>query len=173
MLSYRQLTRSFFAWSNSFILGLCLVNPTLANAGPSSQNQTEVNRLNTGKVANQSILSDGAYLFGQSDQPEQLGEEYIVFQVKGDKLLGAFYMPSSEFSCFSGFIVGNHLKLGIVDPYENVVYPYAIALEPASPIAATRDASMRNSVGLEGYQRLSQLSSLDHHILGICLNQVE
>ena len=174
MSSYFQnLARCLFALSNRFILSLLITYPALANAEVSSFNQTTVNHSSTVIVANQSLLSDGAYLFGQSDQPDQLGEEYIVFQVKGDRLLGAFYMPSSEFSCFSGVIVGNHLKLAILDPYENVVYPYAIALEPASPIATTHPPPMKNSVGLEGYQRLAKLSSLDHHILGICLNQVE
>ena len=152
---------------------LTIAYPSLANTDVTSLNQAETNYSRAEMVANQSVLSDGAYLFGQSDQPEQLGEEYIVFQVKGERLLGAFYMPNSEFSCFSGVIVGNQLKLAILDPYENVVYPYAIALEPASPIAATHQPKMKNAIGLEGYQRLSQLSRLDHHILGICLNQVE
>ena len=174
MSSYKNLTQCLFACSNSLMLGLLsIAYPALANTDISPLNQAENDYSRREMVANQSVFSDGAYLFGQSDQPEQLGEEYVVFQVKGERLLGAFYMPNSEFSCFSGVIVGNHLKLAILDPYENVVYPYAIALEPASPIAATHPAKMKNVVGLEGYQRLAQLSSLDHHILGICLNQVE
>ena len=45
---------------------------------------------------------DGIYLYGQSPQPNQLGQGYVLFQRQQGKVTGALYMPQSEFSCFEG-----------------------------------------------------------------------
>ena len=36
-------------------------------------------------------LKDGTYLYGQSPQREELGQEYLVFKVNAGKATGAFY----------------------------------------------------------------------------------
>lgn len=123
-------------------------------------------------LSNYSPLADGTYLYGQSDKPEQIGKEYLVFQVQDGKVIGAIYLPQSEFSCFSGTIGDRAMKLSIIDPYDNTVYPYMIALQERSSVA-TASGQLARTVGLEGYQQLPQLSNLDRHILGICLNQVD
>lgn len=172
MLFVKTLSRKFAYLSGTFVLSLSLAAPLLAASQvipgveplPASNSEES--------VPNNSPLADGSYLYGQSGEPGQIGKEYLVFQVQGGKVVGAFYLPQSEFSCFSGTIDARAMKLSIVDPYDNTVYPYAIAVEGGSPIAAA-NGEIRQPVGLEGYQQLAKLSNLDRHILGICLNQVE
>lgn len=115
-----------------------------------------------------SALADGIYLYGQSPQPEQLGQEYLVFKVQAGRVIGAFYMPRSEFACFSGTVNSRQMQLSIVDPYDNTVSPYTIALQELSPVA--NSGQLSRAVGLEGYHQISEISNLDRHILGICLN---
>ena len=123
-------------------------------------------------LPNHSTFADGTYLYGQSDKPQQIGKEYLVFQVQGSKVIGAIYLPQSEFSCFSGKIGAHAMKLSIIDPYNNTAYPYTIALQERSSVL-NANGQLVHTVGLQGYQQLPQLSNLDRHILGICLNQVE
>src|SRR5690348_12209898 len=46
-----------------------------------------------------SVLPEGVYLYGESPRGEQIGKEYLVFEVRQGKVRGAFYMPASEYSC--------------------------------------------------------------------------
>jgi hypothetical protein len=116
-----------------------------------------------------SPLSDGMYLYGQSPEPEQLGQEYVVFQVQQNKVVGAVYMPQSEFSCFSGTIDARQMNLSIRDPYDNSVYDYAIALQDSAPVAS--EGQLPRAVGLEGYHQIYKLSDNDRSILNRCLRQ--
>jgi hypothetical protein len=172
MLFAKTLNRKFAYLSGALVLSLSLAAPLLATsqATPSMEPTRASN--SDENLPNNSPLADGAYLYGQSDKPEEIGKEYLVFQVQRGKVIGAFYLPQSEFSCFSGSIDARAMKLSIIDPYENTAYPYAIAVQESSPIA-TANGEIPPAVGLEGYQQLPQLSNLDRHILGICLNQVE
>jgi hypothetical protein len=116
-----------------------------------------------------SPLADGTYLYGQSTQAEQIGQEYIVFKVQQGRVIGAVYMPRSEFNCFSGAIKSNRIKLSIVDPYDGTVYPHEIVFESIAPVASSGQVS--REVGLEGYHQISQLSDNDRRILNVCLQQ--
>jgi hypothetical protein len=118
----------------------------------------------------QSAVADGIYLYGQSAQPEQLGQEYLVFKVEGGQVAGVFYMPQSEYSCFSGTLKPQAMSLSIADPYENTAYPYSIPLQAPSAIAASEP--VQAAIGLEGYQRIDTLSANDRRLLAICLEQV-
>jgi hypothetical protein len=158
--------------SGVLILNLSLAAPLLAASQKTATVEPPPTSNSDENLAKNSPFADGAYLYGQSDKPEQIGKEYVVFQVRQGKVIGAFYLPQSEFSCFSGTVGARAMKLSVIDPYNNTVYPYAIALQQDSPIAAV-NGEIAAAVGLEGYQRLAQLSNLDRHILGICLNQVE
>ena len=53
-------------------------------------------------VVQRNFLKDGVYLYGESSQPEQIGQSYMVFEVKQGQVTGAFYMPRSSFDCFTG-----------------------------------------------------------------------
>ncbi|MCU0537064.1 MAG: hypothetical protein MUD14_24525 [Hydrococcus sp. Prado102] len=134
--------------------------PTLASS---------VDEMQHAQASQSTPLADGTYLYGQSTQAEQIGQEYIVFKVQQGRVSGAVYMPRSEFNCFSGAIESNQMKLSIVDPYDGTVYPHEIALETVSPVASS--GQLPREVGLEGYHQISQLSDNDRRILNVCLKQ--
>ncbi|ACK66543.1 hypothetical protein PCC8801_2535 [Rippkaea orientalis PCC 8801] len=113
-------------------------------------------------------IPNGVYLYGRSPKPETLGQEYLVFKVQEGQVIGAFYMPRSEFSCFSGSFNSRQMNLSIADPYDGTKYDYAIALEPISPIADQRNAT--TEMRLEGYYRLNNVTENDHRILKTCLS---
>ncbi len=56
-------------------------------------------------------LADGTYLYGETPQPNQVRNGYMVFQRQQGKVVGAFYYPSSEFKCFTGFLTNNTLNV--------------------------------------------------------------
>lgn len=112
-------------------------------------------------------LADGVYLYGQAPEPEQVGAAYMVFEVKQGNVVGAFYMPRSSFDCFSGRFESDRLALTVVDSYEQTPYPYAIALDSTNSVAMAGGETIA-PVGLEGFQRLAQLSSNDQRILSTC-----
>jgi len=113
-------------------------------------------------------LKDGTYLYGQSPQREQLGQEYLVFTVNAGKVTGAFYQPRSEYSCFSGKLTASELTLSIRDPYDNTSSPYAITLKPQEPVAGNR--KNLGTMTLDGYHALGKLSANDQRILKDCIN---
>lgn len=116
-----------------------------------------------------SLISDGTYLYGQSSIPEQIGKEYLVFNVNKGKVIGAIYMPQSEFNCFFGSFNSQQMNVSIVNPYDNALYPHSIALQSQSPVATTDRAS--GFVGLQGYQPVSTISNNDRNILAICFDK--
>ena len=113
-------------------------------------------------------LADGVYLYGQSQQAEKIGSEYLVFQMHQGKIRGAIYYPQSEFNCFTGAIAANQIKLSIRDPSDNRSYPYNIALVSSGAIANPKPS--RANVTLRGYVSLQALSVNDQRILQTCLN---
>jgi hypothetical protein len=123
-----------------------------------------------GNPANNSVLPNGTYLYGQSQQPDQIGQEYIVFEVSGGRLIGALYMPHSEFSCFQGTMTANEIDMTVNHPYENTQYPYAIALSATSPLAS-QDEETKVPVTLKGYHALEQISANDERMLATCQNE--
>ncbi|NET59294.1 MAG: hypothetical protein F6K47_25090 [Symploca sp. SIO2E6] len=129
------------------------------------------------------LLPNGTYLYGQSSKPEQIGQEYLVFEANQGKVVGALYMPSSEFSCFHGTLDSNHLNLIVVNPYDQTAISHVIARKQSSPIAtAGGQLNLENSydsltyphtVGLEGYKQISEVSDNDHRILSMCRNDYQ
>lgn len=117
------------------------------------------------------ILPNGVYLYGQAQEPDQIGSAYLVFEVNDSQVVGAFYMPSSSFDCFYGEVETNQLMLTIVSSYEQESYPYAIALEENSNVAAAGDAAIE-PMTLEGYYHLDTVSENDQRILGMCRTEI-
>ncbi|MDR9403180.1 MAG: hypothetical protein RI580_07050 [Halothece sp. Uz-M2-17] len=144
---------------------LMLVLATVPIGSLSAQEEKERKESNR-----MSTLPNGTYLYGQSRQPDQIGQEYIVFEVKDGKLVGALYMPHSEFSCFQGTIQANELAMTVDHPYENTQYPYAIALEAVSPLAS-RNEQAQAPVTLKGYHPLEEISPNDERMLATCQNE--
>lgn len=79
-------------------------------------------------------LADGVYLFGETSEPEQIGQGYVVFEVRQGILIGAVYMPSSSFDCVYGTAQPQRLDVTIVSSYEQTAYPYSIPLQQMHPI---------------------------------------
>lgn len=117
-------------------------------------------------------LADGVYLYGQSPEPEQLGQEYMVFQVDQGEVVGASYLPRSEFSCFSGSIDSERMSLAIVHPYTEEVYSYSIPVQENISVAAAGNGIPR-FVQLVGYQPLEEISDNDRRMLDICLENYQ
>jgi hypothetical protein len=93
-------------------------------------------------------LADGIYLYGQSSKPDEIKQEYFVFEMRQSKVVGAFYLPRSAFYCFYGTSDRTQLNLIVVDSYDGSRSPY--------------------SVNLQQYYRISAVSDNDRRILGIC-----
>ncbi|MEB3884164.1 hypothetical protein [Lyngbya sp. CCY1209] len=110
---------------------------------------------------------DGVYLYGQSPEPEQLGQAYMVFEVRRENFVGAFYMPRSSFDCFTGRSRGNHLALTIVDSYSQEPHAYSVNYDRASILAA-RQGGADLQVGLEGFYPIEPVGENDRRILAVC-----
>ena len=93
-------------------------------------------------------LADGIYLYGQSSKPDEIKQEYFVFEMRQSKVVGAYYLPRSAFYCFYGTSDRTQLNLIVVDSYDGSRSPY--------------------SVNLQQYYRISAVSDNDRRILGIC-----
>ena len=101
------------------------------------------------EIDNDNILgTDGIYLFGQSRQPDQIQNEYFVFKLKNDKVIGAFYLPYSVFYCFYGIHQKDSLQVKVIDSYDNSASDY--------------------TVDLTKYHRINQVSDNDFRILKTC-----
>jgi hypothetical protein len=117
-------------------------------------------------VATNHNLGDGVYLYGETSQPDQLGQAYLIFEVRSGQLIGAFYMPRSSFDCLYGTVEPQQLALTIVDSYDNSKYSYALGIEH-SPIASSQNPT-RDILRLEGLQSISTVSENDERILNVC-----
>ena len=61
--------------------------------------------------ANHADLPDGVYLYGDTPAPQQIFHSYVVFEHQDGQVVGAFYSPRSEFSCFAGEMQGTQLNI--------------------------------------------------------------
>jgi hypothetical protein len=113
--------------------------------------------------------NDGVYLYGQSPSPNQIGQGYIVFKKQQGRVIGALYMPRSEFSCFQGTIdksgelamtvTGSQTEVGRSD------------LATTSTIPSISDDQFNNyahSVALQDYHPITSVSRNDRRILQMC-----
>ncbi|MEA5533548.1 hypothetical protein [Crocosphaera sp. XPORK-15E] len=156
--------------SISLILGLGTLNslPAVAAQKEVSNPQNRVTQPLLAQTSSSHLPANQVYLYGRSPQPEEIGQEYMVFRIEKGEIKGAVYLPQSEFSCFSGTVKGGQMNLSIIDPYDGSKYAYSIALEGSSPMASNAQLS---EINLEGYHRLNSISDNDHRILSTCLQQ--
>lgn len=94
------------------------------------------------------ILLDGVYLYGDSPQPNQLTRNYVVFERSNGKVVGAFYSPQSEFTCFAGDLQGTRLEVETLVPEEAETQAVKAQLANLYP--------------------LQQMSANDQRILAVC-----
>lgn len=121
---------------------------------------------------------EGVYLFGHAPEPDQIGQEYIVFEMRQGKVTGAFYLPQSEFSCFQGSLNAGKLDLTIANDSNSDPYSDPIADAQNSPQVATASnpqlgdefgqMSSSYSVALQNYHQIASISPNDKQILAAC-----
>jgi hypothetical protein len=113
-------------------------------------------------------LKDGLHFFGEARERDQLGKMYMIFEVAGDKVMGALFAPQSSYSCFEGRFSNNQLALRIDDPYGDEVYLQEIALENTAIVASIDLNSVPMQMGLEGMYVLGSANSQDKALLATC-----
>lgn len=153
-INYRLLIKIYRKIAVSLALGLSFLAPKLLLA----------------EIINDpvnAILNNGIYFYGKSPERDKLGVEYLIFKVQNNQLIGTFYMPQSEFSCFSGQVEQDKISLAIMDTYDNSIYPYSIALENQSPLASEGENLVRN-LGLSGFNQIEKYNEQDLELLNIC-----
>ncbi|MEM9217308.1 MAG: hypothetical protein AAGD25_23580 [Cyanobacteria bacterium P01_F01_bin.150] len=114
------------------------------------------------------FLDDGTYLYGEVTEPEQVGVTYMVFDVSGHTIMGAFYMPSSSFDCFQGAIQSRELSLTIHDSYSQETFPYEIALVPDGEAIAFDGQFTAPALSIDGFHPIAFFSDNDQRILATC-----
>ncbi|PSB56521.1 hypothetical protein [Chamaesiphon polymorphus] len=112
--------------------------------------------------------ANGVYLYGESERPDVVGKEYMVFETMGNKTIGAFYLPQSEFSCFYGKFKGSRLNVTLIDAYDLKKYKLTLALNPNG-----LTASKQPMMGEPTYQPLGTISHNDLQILNACKQQLQ
>jgi hypothetical protein len=112
--------------------------------------------------------ANGVYLYGEADKPDVIGKEYMVFETIGNKTIGAFYLPRSEFNCFYGQFKGSRLNVTLIDAFDLQKYKFTLALNPNG-----LTASKQPMMGEPTYQPLGKISNNDLQILKTCKLQLQ
>lgn len=128
-------------------------------------------------------MPDGTYLYGQSSEPQQTGKEYLVFQANQGKVVGAMYLPNSEYSCFYGTLDSRKMNLTVANSYNQTAFSHTIARsQPAQVAAAGGRINLQNTydslsypyaVALEGYQPVREISANDQQLLNTCMAEYQ
>ncbi|MBO9998639.1 MAG: hypothetical protein J7641_06455 [Cyanobacteria bacterium SID2] len=139
-----------------------LSSVTLTTAGR-AESVSVATRLATSSIE----IADGKHLYGSAPQPQQLGEMYMVFEARGNQVVGGFYQPNSSFDCFQGSIDGDRLALNVTDSYRNDTYTYDIALDSQAAVVANTQAGTPMT-SLQGFHPIETLSEIDRQVLETC-----
>ena len=130
-----------------------------------STNTRELDR--KGKV--QFPEQDGIYLYGQSSTPNQLGQGYILFQKQQSKIIGALYVPHSEFSCFQGTLAKSGELAMTVKSSPGEVGAMEVSAKTTVPkISDDESTNYVHSISLQDYQQLNSVSANDREMLQMC-----
>ena len=112
---------------------------------------------------------NGVYLYGQSPKPGQLGQGYIVFQKQQDKVVGALYIPGSEYSCFNGTLHPSGQLAMTVRGYAGEASLTQVATNHTLPrLNDDEPTTYAHSITLQEYYRLNSVSAQDRQILLSC-----
>jgi hypothetical protein len=123
---------------------------------------------NADRVIIPNRLTDGVSLYGESDQPDEIGKEYLIVEKVGNKTIGAIYLPQSDFSCFYGRVKKSELNITLIDGYNGQQYNYALSLHSRG-----LTASKMPMMGTPTYQPLGKISDNDRRILESCKSQLQ
>ncbi|WP_242728667.1 hypothetical protein [Microcoleus vaginatus] len=140
MILPASIKRKWKLLATAFICPLTLI-------GVGIQQQPIQAQQNPSKT-NVAALPDGIYLYGDSPQPNQVLQNYIVFQRQNDRVVGAIYAPRSDFTCFTGKIQGNTLS--------------------GKAISAGKIQTVEVNTQLTNLHSIRTISSNDRRILSTC-----
>lgn len=101
----------------------------------------------TGRAVPRSLASD-LYLYGETTQPNQVGQDYVLFTSQNGKVVGAFYSPRSQFECFTGSLNNNTLNI--------------------KSVVAGDSQAIQLKTKLSDFHRIRAISSNDQRILSLC-----
>lgn len=107
-------------------LSVALLPLALIGIGVKEQMAQAARQNNT--INQSTALPNGVYLYGNSQQPNQLLHNYVVFEQQDGKVVGAFYSPQSDFTCFTGDVQGTRLEVEAVAPEQP---PYEVKAQLA------------------------------------------
>jgi hypothetical protein len=140
MILPASIKRKWKLLATAFICPLTLI-------GVGIQQQPLQGQQNPSKT-NVAALPDGIYLYGDSPQPNQVLQNYIVFQRQNDRVVGAIYAPRSDFTCFTGKLQGNTLY--------------------GKAISAGKIQTVEVNTQLANLHSIRTISSNDRRILSMC-----
>ncbi len=111
---------------------------------------------------------DGIYLYGQSSEPGQVGQGYVVFQKQQGRVTGALYMPHSEYSCFNGTVDNTGELAMTVNGYSGDGSSTQVASNDTIPTVKDEPISNAYSLALRDFHRLDDVSIADRSLLEKC-----
>lgn len=112
---------------------------------------------------------NGVFLYGNSPQFGQFGKNYIVFEKQDSKVVGAMYMPASEFNCFQGTLDKSGDMAMTVKGYVGDINLNQVASRNVLPTA--KDSELTNyaySITLQDYYQLDTVGNNERRILKVC-----
>jgi hypothetical protein len=167
-LRLQEIKRESIQVSQVNIFNQESANKLTENITTLSTNTRELGR--KGKV--QFPKQDGIYLYGQSARPNQLGQGYVIFQKQQDKIIGALYVPQSEFSCFQGTLAKSGELAMTVKSSPGEVGGIEVSTNSRIPKFSDDNSQIyAHSMNLQDYHQLNSLSANDRKILEMCKNE--
>lgn len=131
--------------------------------------QTSAKKATTAATRAKFPQQDGVYLYGQSPKSGELGQGYIIFEKRQSKVIGALYMPSSEFSCFNGTLQSSGQLAMTVTGYPGDKSPTQVAANNALPqLVDDESSNYAHSVALQDYYPINEMASSDRQVLQMC-----
>lgn len=140
----------------------------LANKLKARHNKTLVATQTLAEPRTKFPTQNGVYLYGQSPKANQLGQGYIIFEKQQNSLVGALYMPSSEFSCFNGTLSPSGKLAMTVTGYSGDESPTQVATSSLTNFSGDGPALYSHSVALNEYYQLNSISPNDRQMLQTC-----
>ncbi len=102
----------------------------------------------SGRAVQSRSLAKDTYLYGETAQPNEIGQDYVLFTRQNEKVVGAFYSPHSQFECFTGSLNNNTLNV------KSVITGDSQAIELKTK--------------LSDFHRIRTISFNDQRILSVC-----
>ena len=112
---------------------------------------------------------NGVFIYGTSPQRGEFDRGYIVFDKQGSKVVGAMYMPASEFNCFQGTLDRSGEIAMTVKGYAGDINLNQVASRGTIPkVNEDELTNYAYSVTLQDYHQLDNATNNDRRILQTC-----